>query len=94
MADKRAIAKERQMSFIHTKEHLPTNVATLMVFPKQFIFGTPQVHSESGAIADPTIRIVRTAKEAQSLFNTDFTNSHQGSLSKHKKPILPLTFVG
>lgn len=33
-------------------------------FPVQFVFGTPQVRSESGATADPTIRTVRTAKEA------------------------------
>lgn len=64
MADKKAIVKEMQTSFLHTKEHLPIKVATLMVFPMQFVFGTPQVHSESGATADPTIRIVRTAKEA------------------------------
>lgn len=64
MADKKAIAKEMQTSFIHTKKNLPTKVATLMVFPVQFVFGTPQVRSESGATADPTIRIVRTAKEA------------------------------
>lgn len=94
MADKRAIAKEMQTSFIHTKEHLPTKVVTLMAFLCYLFFGTPQVTSESGATADPTVRIVRTAKEAQSLFNTDFTNSRQGSLSKHKKPILPLTFIG
>lgn len=64
MADKKAIAKEMQTSFTHTKEHLPAKVATLMVFPGHFVFGTPQVRSESGATADPTIRTVRTAKEA------------------------------